>query len=316
MLLTQSLLYISVMRISYFGTPLFAVPILESLHNDRNIDITSVVTQPDKPGNRNQITPSPVKVIAEELGLKIHQPKKIDADFIEELEEESPDAIVVVAYGEIIPEELLDLPTFGCINVHPSLLPRYRGASPIQEAILNGDTETGISIMKLDEELDHGPIILIKRVTIAEDENIETLSIKLARIAAEILPMALQDIKDDVLTPIPQEHNKATFCSKITKQDGEIDWNKTGKEILNQVRALNPWPSTYTILKGKRVKIPEIEILKEETAGKPGAIKNLDKDTFGFYSKDSLVIPKKLQVEGKSEMTTKEFLNGYKNLLN
>jgi methionyl-tRNA formyltransferase len=314
-LLTQSLLYISFMRISYFGTPSFAVPILESLYGNDNIKITSVVTQPDKPGNRNKITPPAVKIIAQELGLKIHQPDKIDAAFIEELEKESPDAIVVVAYGEIIPEELLDLPTFGCINVHPSLLPKYRGASPIQEAILNGDTETGVSIMKLDKELDHGPIILIKRVEIAEDENAEILSTKLAKIAAEILPMALQDIEDELLTPIPQEHNKATFCSKITKQEGEIDWKKTGKEILNQVRALNPWPSTYTILKGKRVKIPEIEITKEETPGKPGTIKNLDKDNFGFYSKDSLIIPKKLQVEGKSEMTTKEFLNGYKNLL-
>jgi len=303
------------MKISYFGTPEFAVPILESLHNDDYFAITSVVTQPDKEGNRKKITPPPVKVIAEKLGLKIHQPAKINKEFIEKIEKEAPDAIIVVAYGGIIPEGLLDLPKYGCINVHPSLLPRYRGASPIQETLLNGDEDTGISVMRIDKDLDHGPIYVIRRLGIDKKDNYESLSTKLADISAILLPLTLRDIADKILTPIPQEHAKATFCSKITKEDGKIEWNKESEKIQNQIRALNPWPSTYTTLKDKRVKISEIEIQEEEKLEKPGTISIIDKETFGFYSKDALVIPKKLQVEGKSEMTTKEFLNGYKNLL-
>ena len=303
------------MKIHFFGTPEFAVPILKTLATSEDIEIDKVVTQPDKPGNRKVITPPPVKIAAEELDLEVLQPEKIDKGFIDQIKEDTPDAIVVVAYGEIIPEELLDLPEYGCINVHPSLLPKYRGASPIQEELLNGDEETGITIMKMDEELDHGPILLIKRVAIDPSDDFTKLSKKLSESSAILLLLALNDIEQGILTPIPQEESKATFCRKIEKKEGEINWNRTAEEISNQIRALTPWPSTYTDLKGKTLKILEAEILDEASPLKPGEIEIINKETFAFKTKDKLLSPTKVQLEGKPATSSQDFINGNRKLL-
>lgn len=295
------------MKIYFFGTPQFAVPSLRALATDDSFKILGVITQPDREGNRRKITPTPVKIEAEKLGLKIVQP--------EEIEKNKPDMIVVVAYGEIIPKKLLNISKFGCINVHPSLLPKYRGASPIQEALLNGDKETGVAIMKIDEQLDHGGIFVIKRVSIDKLDTYTSLSAKLAEIAAVMLPFVLKDIKNGILSPIPQNDSTATFCKKISKENGKIDFNKSAEKIINQIRALNPWPSTYFELKGKRIKILEAIILDKKSKNKPGTAEVLDKNTFVINTKSALISPTKLQIEGKPIISTKEFLNGYRKLL-
>lgn len=308
------------MKIYFFGTPKFAIPSLKTLFNSADFSIQAVVTQPDKPGNRKVLTPPPVKIAAQELGLKVLQPEKIDEKLIEKIKKDSPDAIIVIAYGGLIPKELLEIPKYGCINVHPSLLPKYRGASPIQEALLNGDKETGISIMEVDEKLDHGPVYLVKRIEIDDKDTFKTLSEKLAIASAILLLLALKDIEEGNLPPIPQPDSKATFCRKIAKEDGLINWERSSKEILNQIRALNPWPSTYTVIEGKKLKILEatkFEAIEGKTSQKkkPGSIEILDKNTFGFYAKDGLIIPSKVQIEGKSQTTAKEFLNGHRKAL-
>ena len=316
------------MKIYFFGTPEFAVPTLKMLASNSEFKIQAVVTQPDKPGNRGVITPPPVKTAAKELGLKTLQPEKIDKTLIETIKKDKPDVIIVVAYGELIPKSLLNLAKHGCINIHPSLLPKYRGASPIQEALLNGDDETGIAIMKLDEELDHGPLHLLKRIQIDKTDTYKSLSKKLSETAAVILPLALKDIEKEILKPIKQNDTKATFCRKLTKKDGEINWDRPAQEILNQIRALNPWPSTHTEIKGKKLKVLQAQEAKRSCAKRPakggeptnkkpppGTIEILDKESFGWHTKDALIVPSKVQLEGKSETTTKEFLNGYKNLL-
>lgn len=311
-------MYIYYMKIYFFGTPAFAVPSLEMLAKSSGFKVQAVVTQPDKLGNRNALTQPPIKIVAETLGLKVFQPEKIDKDLIDQIKKDKPDAIVVVAYGALIPNELLNLTKYGCINVHPSLLPKYRGASPIQEALLNGDKETGISIMKIDEKLDHGPVYLIKRVSIEDSDNFETLSKNLAVISAVLLTMVLTDIENGTLSPIKQSESNITFCRKITKEDGEIDWNMSAKQILNKIRALNPWPSTYTRIKGKTLKIFEAKINKSSEdsirKSKPGDLEILDKETFGFKAKDAIIAPTIVQLEGKPKTTAKEFLNGYKSL--
>lgn len=303
------------MKIYFFGTPEFAVPSLRALAKDKSFEILKVITQPDKEGNRRKITPPPVKVEAEKLGLKISQPEKIDEKLIKEIERNKPDMIVVVAYGKIIPKELLGVSKFGCINIHPSLLPKYRGASPIQESLLNGDNETGVAIMKIDEQLDHGGIFVIKRVPIEKLDTYTSLSTKLAEIASVMIPFVLKDIANGTLNPLPQNDSKATFCRKISKENGRMDFNKTTEEIINKIRALNPWPSTYFEIKGKRIKILKAENSNKKSGNKPGTVEILNKESFAINTKDFQVIPTELQIEGKPKITAKEFLNGYKNLL-
>lgn len=303
------------MKIYFFGTPEFAIPSLKTLFNSADFKIQAVVTQPDKPGNRKVLTPPPIKTAAQELGLKVLQPEKIDKKLIEKIKKDAPDAIIVIAYGGLIPKEILEIPKYGCINVHPSLLPKYRGASPIQEALLNGDKETGISIMEIDKKLDHGPVYLIKRIEIEDKDTFKTLSKKLAMAAAILLLLALKDIEEENLFPIPQQDSTATFCRKIAKEDGKINWERSSEEILNQIRGLNPWPSTYTSLQGKTLKILEAIVRPSTKKGKPGSTEILDKNTFGFYTKDGLVVPTLVQLEGKPPSTAKEFLNGHRKAL-
>lgn len=302
------------MKIVFFGTPEIAAPVLETLTQISNIEILSVVTQPDKPvGRKGKITPPPIKTVAEKHNLKILQPHT-KKELQTALKDIKADFFIVIAYGMILPKEVLKIPKYGAINIHYSLLPKYRGASPIQESLLNGDTETGISIIKMDEELDHGPIILMKRMKIEDNDNLQTLSKKLSVISSQILPLALEDIIESTLHPIEQNHSQATFCKKTKKSDGKINWNTPAKDIKNMIRAYTPWPSVFTEIKGKKIKILEADIEKSAPTAVPGKFV-IENKTLKISTKKGYLIPKVLQPEGKKEMDIKTFLNGYQNLL-
>ncbi len=302
------------MKVVFFGTPKFAVPFLNHIEIDNRIEVEAVVTQPDKPvGRKKEITPPPIKEFAQKMGLPILQPEKVknNPEFVELLKGLEPDFIVIVAYGAILPREILDIPKYDCINVHTSLLPKYRGASPVQSALLNGDTETGVSFMSLDEELDTGDIYLLKKVEIEEKDNQETLFKKLSDIGSVLLPSVLIDVEDEVLTPIPQNDALATYCTKISKEDALIDPIKdTVAQISNKLRAFTPWPGIYMMHEGKRLKILDIEKLselKEVDAGKLIA----DGNKLLLGTKSGVLSIKKLQPEGKKPLTEKEFINGF-----
>lgn len=306
------------MKLVFFGTPQFAVPSLEILSKCPEIEIAAVVTQSDKPvGRKKTIIPSPVKQKAVQLGLKILQPKN-KKELIDSLKNIEADIFLIIAYGMILPKEVLKMPKISAINVHPSLLPRFRGASPIQETLLNGDKETGISIIQMTETVDEGPVYFVKRVQIDPNDNLQSLTKKLAEISSQILPLVLEDIEKKILTPLPQNNKKTTYCKKINKTDGKIDWNKSAEEISNMIKAFTPWPSVYTEFKGKNLKILEAEIENRTTEKAPGTF-FLERTAKGkilkIAAKKGTIIPKKVQLEGKKEMDAQTFVNGYKNLL-
>ena len=296
------------MKIVFFGTPEFAMPNLEALYHSKDMEILSVVTQPDKPQGRKKIlTPPPVKILAKELNLKIIQPKN-KKELINALSTlEKANFFVVIAFGMILPQEVLSMPKYGAINVHASLLPKYRGASPIQESLLNGDIETGISVIKIDQELDHGDIFLIKRLNIEKNDNFATLSVKLALLSSNLLPHLLHDIAGSHLSPIHQDHQKATYCHKITKEDGKINFSSSAEEIKNMINAYTPWPGVYTEFAGKKLKIISTEISDEKI--QPGEFK-IENKILKIGTKKGALIPTKLQPEGKKVMDAKAFING------
>jgi methionyl-tRNA formyltransferase len=301
------------MKIIFFGTPDFATPSLEILAKIPSIKISLVITQPDKAiGRKKTLTPPPVKVIAKKFRLKVVQPKT-KSDLKKALKNIKADFFIVIAYGMILPKEIIEIPKYGTFNVHASLLPKYRGASPIQAALLNGDKQTGISIFKIDEKLDHGPIFMIKRLPIEKEDNLQTLKIKLANLSKEILPLALEDIENGQLTPIPQNHSVATYCEKIQKSDGKINWGKSADHICNMIKAYTPWPSAYTELNNKKIKILQAETEESKPKQKPGTF-ILENKTLKIATKKGYLIPKKLQLEGKKEMDVQSFVNGYKHL--
>ena len=298
------------MKIIYFGTPEFAVKPLEILSKQEDIEILSVITQPDKPVGRKQIlTPPPVKTTALELGLEVLQPnsKKELKEILQKYK--NVDFFVVIAYGMILTKEALAMPKFGAINVHPSLLPKYRGASPIQEALLQGDQITGVSIMKMDDQMDHGPVYLVKKFPISPLDTYETLSKQLSAFSSDLLPQVLKDTYNNEFSPIRQPHDQATYCQKISKEEGKIDFTiLAAREILNRLRAYTPWPGIYTILDGKKLSILEGEISEENNT--PGKF-IFDKKTLKIGTKSGTFIAKKVQPEGKNPMLIQDFLNGY-----
>lgn len=235
------------------GTAEFAVPSLRALHSAGH-RIQLVITQPDRPGHRMTMTPPPVKLAARELGLEVYQPEKIrDPQAIESVRQIAPDLLVVVAYGQIIPKALLDVPRLGAINVHASLLPRWRGAAPIAHAIMAGDDETGVTIMHMDEELDHGPILAIQPTRIGEREDAGELTSRLARLGAELLVEAIGDFEH--LRVVGQDHSLATLAPRLRKSDGVLDWEMGAQEIDRRVRALQPWPGATLPTSRGRIKI-------------------------------------------------------------
>lgn len=298
------------MRVVFFGTPHFAVPSLEKLISSGE-EISAVITQIDKKKGRGQtIDQSAVKKFAESKGLNIIQPEKIkDKFFIENISLLKPDLIVVVAYGKILPEEILKLPEYGCINVHASLLPKYRGAAPIQWAIINGGETTGVTTMLMDQGLDTGDIFLQKEIAIENSDTSETLSNKLAEAGAMLLVETINRIKNKNLNPVKQTGD-ATYAPTIKKQDGLVNWAKSAVELFNFTRGMYPWPGAHCYINKERIKL--IETSAATGSGKAGRIEKAQKHEFLIGTGNGLLSILKVQPEGKKIMTAEAFIQGRK----
>lgn len=304
------------MKVVFMGTSDFSVPVLHALKQAGHT-ICAVITQPDKPKGRGKIIQfPPVKEYALEYGLKIYQPKKVrEASFVQLIKDMEVDAIIVVAFGQILPQSLLDVPRYGCINVHASLLPRWRGAAPIQWAILSGDKESGVTTMRMDAGIDTGDILLAQRIMLDKEETGGSLHDKLSNLGAELLLRTLDGIESGDIKPKKQEDNLSCYAGMLTKQLGRIDFSKPAKEIECLIRGLNPWPSAYTSWNGKTLKIWKAQVQQEEKniEGKkqPGTILNIGKSDFCIQTGDGILIIKEVQLEGKKRMDSAAFLRGY-----
>jgi methionyl-tRNA formyltransferase len=300
------------MKLLFMGTPDFAATILERILQTEH-EVIGVVTQPDKEkGRKKEISVPPVKEMALKHNLTVFQPNKVkDGQFLQTLSELAPEVIVVAAFGQILPKALLDIPIKGCINVHASLLPKYRGAAPIQYSILDGEEETGITIMHMDVGIDTGDIILQKRLPIAPEETGGSLFDKMAELGKELLVEALQKIENKTAERIPQDNESATYVKMISKEMGRIDFTQPAIKIERLIRGLNPWPSAYTYLDGKTLKIWKAGVKETETSAVPGEVINVNKDSIDVMTGDGALEIKELQLEGKKRMTADAFLRGY-----
>jgi len=300
------------MKIIFMGTPEFAVPCLKSL-TESNDKVIAVVCQPDKPvGRKRELSKPAVKKFAENLNIPVIQPAKIknNEEFLGKLKDHSPDLICVAAYGKILPIKILELPKYGCINVHSSILPKYRGAAPINWAIINGETKTGVTTMLMDEGMDTGDILLSQETEITFDETSETLTERLSKIGARLLIETIQDLKKDNLKPIKQDDSQSSTAPMLKKEHGIIDWTKTAIEIRNQIRGLLPWPVAYTLLNGKMLKIFDAAISDE--TGEPGHVIQSDKKVLRISCKEGSLDLLEIQLEGNKKMDIKSFLAGRK----
>jgi len=297
-------------RIVFFGTPDLAVPTLEAVAGKH--EVTAVVCQPDKPqGRSKKLVPPPVKVAAEALGVPVHQPAKLnDGQFEAWLRNQAPDLCVLVAYGRILKQPILDVPKHGFINLHPSMLPKFRGPSPIQSAILEGETETGITIMRIDANMDSGDILLQHPCPIADEEDAETLTGKLAAKGAALMLDAITAIANGTATFTPQDHERATFCKMIVKDDAHIDWIAPARDIVNMVRAFVPWPVAFSTFQGDVIRIYQAHLVPHFGTEPPGTIVSVDKTGFAVATGEGALAVDRLQAPGKRVMTTAEFLRG------
>lgn len=298
------------------GTPEFAVPALRHLVLNGH-QVAAVYTRPDKPAGRGrQPAMSPVKRAAIELDLPVVQPASLKkAEAVAELAGYKADTVVVAAYGHILPKAVLDTPVFGCINIHPSLLPRHRGASPIVSAILDGDEFTGVSIMLMDEGLDTGPVLARAQIPIADADNTASLTSKLSLIAAHLLQDVLPGWKKGQLKPQPQDEDGANYSGIIIKQSGEIDWHKPADLIWRQVRAFHPWPGCYTSWRGKKLKIIEAKPVDEGSDAAEGQVVAMAHGGFGIKTGSEILEILVVQLEGKREIAADEFLRGQRQLI-
>lgn len=299
-------------KVVFMGTPDFSVPVLRRLLED-GYDVIAVVTQPDRPVGRKKIlTPPPVKVEALNQGIPVYQPEKIrrKAELAEILALE-PDLVVTAAFGQILPNELLESPKYGCINVHASLLPELRGGAPIHYAILQGKPKTGITIMYMAEKLDAGDILTQGEVFITEEDNVGTLHDKLSKIGAELLSDTLPKLLNGELTPIPQEDEKATFAPNIKREKEKINWSKSGEDVYNHIRGLHPWPVAYTTWKNTVIKVWQSEKLANQKSDIPGKVIAIHKDGIVVSSGNETAIKiTELQPAGKKRMPAEQYLRG------
>lgn len=298
-------------RVVFMGSPQFALPALRALAE--NYQVVGVVTQPDRPAGRGQqVTPPPVKVLAQELGLPVTQPIRLrDPQAIEQLKAWQPDLIVVAAYGQILPPDVLNLPHWGCLNIHASLLPRWRGATPIQHAILAGDAETGVTIMKMDEGLDTGPILSQRAIPITPDENAETLSEKLAKLGATLLLETLPEYLSGHLLPRPQPAEGVTLAPRLKKEDGLLDFSRPALELERRVRAFFPWPGAWFIWQGAPFKVLRARVVADMVA-EPGArLRWQGWPAIG--TAQGLLVLEEVQPAAKKPMSGKAFLAGARN---
>lgn len=298
-------------KVMFMGTPDIAIPCLEMLFEREDIDIVGIVTQPDrKKGRGYELSFPPVKEFAIEKGLKVFQPETLkDGAFLDVLQEKNPDIIIVIAYGRILPPYIIDYPKYGCINVHASLLPKYRGAAPIQHAIINGEEKTGITIMQMDNGLDTGDIIFTKEIKIDYEETSGTLFEKIALEGAKTLSDTLDMIFAGKAERTPQDHSKMTYASPITKEMSYIDWSKDANSIRNLIKGLNPSPGAKTIVNGKILKIFRTDI-DGETTEKCGTVCDTDKCFKISCGDGKMLSVKELQPEGKKRLEIQEYIKG------
>lgn len=299
------------MRILFMGTPEFAVASLESLYT-AGFDVTGVVTQPDKPkGRGHKLAHPPVYLAAEAHGCPIYQPEKLKRELFEEtLHTQNPDLIVVAAYGKLLPRYVLEYPRYGCINVHASLLPKYRGAAPIQRSIMEGETETGVTIMQMAQGLDTGDMLAKTVVPIADDDTFGTLHDKLATAGAALLPDIIRHIESGDIRPEVQDDAQSTYAERITKETAKIDWQRPAAEIRNQIRGLHPAPRAMTYLHDKGLKISRAELGGSSSAGLPGQILTVGERIVVQCGCETTLELTEIQLEGKKCMPVKEFLKG------
>lgn len=295
------------------GTPQFAVPALQALA-EKGHEIAGVVTRIDKPAGRGRaVTEPPVKLAARERNITVYQPKRVrDPEFTATLAKLNPDAIVVAAYGQILPKDILSLPRLGCINIHASLLPAYRGAAPINWAIIHGDDETGITIMRMDEGMDTGAILLQESIPIEPTDTTGSLADKLSKLGAKMIAEALPLLETGKLKPCPQDSSEATVAPLLKKEDGLIDWNLPATDIHNRVRGFSPWPGAYTYLDGSLIKVLETAVA--EGSGEPGMIYSRNRDSLEAGTGRGLLRIIKIQPAGKKPMSSGEFLRGHKGI--
>lgn len=297
-------------RMIFMGTPDFACPTLRKLI-DLNENLVAVVTQPDRPKGRGQkLMPPPVKELAVKHGIPVYQPLKVrEADFVELIRRLEPDVIVVVAFGQILPKALLDIPQHGCINVHASLLPRYRGAAPLNWCIINGETETGATTMLMDPGLDTGPMLLQKKTDIGENEDIVSLHDRMAVLGAELLAETLSRLQAGDITPQPQSNENTCYASMLKKEDGLIDWHKDARAIHDQVRGMSVWPGAYTFLGEQVLKI--YRTLVGSGSGTPGTVLKSSKGQLEVACLSGSLFIQELQLSGKKRLDIGSFLAGF-----
>ena len=299
------------MNLVFFGSPEFAVPSLERLVSEPGTRVSLVVSQPDRPvGRSRELRPPPVARRARELGLPVLQPETVrNAGFAARIREEAPDAVVVVAYGKILPPEILEIPRLGCVNLHASLLPRHRGASPVQAAILAGDRMTGVATMRMTAGLDEGPVYLHRHVRIGGDEDSGSLSERLSRAGADLLAETLRGLEASKLVPVAQR-GEPTYCRTLRRGDGEIDWTKPAGEIVRASRAYSPWPGLFTFQGAERVKILGARPGPSSPGRLPGELFEKDGAVAVACGAGTSIAPVRLQREGRKPASAEEFLRG------
>lgn len=299
------------MRLIFLGTPDFAVPSLRKIAQSKH-EIVAVVTQPDRPRNRGVLTPSPVKAAAMELGLKVLQYERISREGVEDIKALDADIMVTCAFGQILSRELLAIPKYGVINEHASLLPKYRGSSPIQWCVINGEKQTGVTIMQTAYEVDSGDILFADITDIGEDETAGELFDRLSFLAADSIIKALDMIENGEAKFTPQNHSQATFCKMLSKADGVIDWTKSALEIKNFVRGMNPWPCAYTTLNGEVFKIHRVSVCENLESGRSGEILSADKRGIVVACGNGAVNIEIIQAPNSKKMSSKDYLLGHK----
>lgn len=298
------------MRILFMGTPEFAQVSLQTLLDDKR-QVVCVITQPDKPKGRGyEMAMSDVKKLALEKNIPVHQPVTLkDGAILPVLEEYRPDIIVVVAYGQILPEYVLNFPKYGCINIHGSLLPKYRGAAPIQRAVIDGEKVSGVTSMYMEKGLDTGDMLIKRELPISREATAGDYHDALAVLGGSVLLETLDKIKEGSLTPEKQNDSLSTYASQLSKAEGEIDWNNTSEAIYNKVRGLNPWPMAYSFIGGKRFTVDFV--YKCEQSGKPGEVLRADNNGLIVACGEGSVLIKDIKVEGKKKMSVGDYLRGH-----
>lgn len=303
------------MKVIFMGTPDFSVGTLEALV-EAGHEVVLAVTQPDKPkGRGKEMQFTPVKECALKYNIPVFQPRRVrEAECIEELRKYNADIMVVVAFGQILPKEILEMTPYGCVNVHASLLPKYRGAAPIQWSIIDGEEVTGVTTMQMNEGLDTGDMLLKVEIPIEEKETGGSLHDKLAEAGAKLCVETLEALQNKTVTPVPQGETTTAYAKMLEKQLGNIDWTKSAVEIERLIRGLTPWPSAYTNWNGKVMKIWDAKVVESENdtnEAQPGAIVKVEKDTFDVQTGDGLLKVRELQIPGKKRMDAGAFLRGY-----